>query len=78
MKKTLEERGEKELVDLLLKYYYKDTELLYTKKVCDLLWGYNDSVLELLKTLKLTDTTVFSVEVNCYLCRAMITVKLSY
>ncbi|XP_065885904.1 lysosome membrane protein 2-like [Dysidea avara] len=64
MKKTLIERGEEELVDILLKYYYKDTELFYTKRACDILWGYNDPVLELLKTLKLTDMTVFSLETN--------------
>ena len=73
MKKTLIERGEEELVDILLKYYYKDTELFYTKRACDILWGYNDPVLELLKTLKLTDMTVFSLEVSYCFCHAIIT-----
>jgi len=64
LKATLEE----EFVELLLKYVYKDNDLFYTKSVCELLWGYNDPVLELLKTFRLTDVTLFALEVGGSLC----------
>ena len=42
----------------------KDNNLFYKINVHDLLWGYHDPVLQLLKDFRLTDSAIFSLEVS--------------
>jgi len=62
-KKKLLERELEEVIEVILQFV-GDHDLFYEKTAHELLWGYDDTVLELLKEFKLTDYTVFALETN--------------
>jgi len=62
-KNKLIERGLEEAIEVILRFL-GDHDLFYEKTAYELLWGYNDTTLKLLKDFGLTDETVFSLEVR--------------
>lgn len=48
-----------------------DDDLFYEKSAYELLWGYDDPVLEMLTDFKLADSGIFSLEVRAFFLHSL-------
>ena len=68
MSNNILERLGRDVLDEFLRLVERKDTLFYKVNVHDLLWGYHDKTLQLLKDFRLTDNATFSVEVRTISC----------